>query len=192
MPSKYSYKAAAAILMAASVALPASSIAEDGASSRTIEEVVVTATRRAESLQDVPISISVVGADDILATGSTDMKELSAMVPNFVFAESPNQGLSFIAIRGMYSRTEPQDLGFDSSVGVYVDGVFHSRQFNANANMGEVERVEVLRGPQVPYLVATQSVARLTSPPKNPLPTNFLAIYPSMSATEILPMLAVA
>ena len=48
----------------------------------------------------------------------------------------------------MYSRTEPQDLGFDSSVGVYVDGVFHSRQFNANANMGEVERVEVLRGPQ--------------------------------------------
>lgn len=137
---------AAATIVAAIFSLP--KYAAAGAADQVIEEVVVTATRRAESLQDVPISVSVVSADDIEATGTIDMKELSVMVPNFVFAEAPNQGLSFMAIRGMYSRTEPQSIGFDSSVGVYVDGVFHSRQFNANANMGEVARVEVLRGPQ--------------------------------------------
>ena len=99
-------------------------------------------------MQDVPISISAVTADDIGATGSVDLKDLSTQVPNFVFAESVNQGLSFISIRGIYTRTEPSAIGFDSSVGVYVDGVFHSRQFNANPNMGGIERVEVLRGPQ--------------------------------------------
>ena len=115
---------------------------------QTIEEILVTATRRTQSLQDVPISISAVQAEDILATGALNLQDLSVQVPNFVFAESVNHALSFISIRGINSRTEPQDIGFDSSVGVYVDGVFHSRQFNANANMGEVERVEVLRGPQ--------------------------------------------
>ena len=148
MHRSYSFGAANATLLAVSLTLSTTTLAEEGASGQDIEEIVVTATRRAEPLQEVPISISVVSTDDIVATGSLDVKDLSTMVPNFVFAESPNQGLSFIAIRGMYSRTEPSSTGFDSSVGVYVDGVFHSRQFNANANMGEVERVEVLRGPQ--------------------------------------------
>ena len=113
----------------------------DTADEQVIEEVLVTATRRTESLQDVPISISVVSAEDIIGTGTIDIKSLSTMVPNFVFADSPNQGLSFMSIRGIYSRSEPSAIGLDQSVGVYVDGVFHSRQFNANANMGDVERV---------------------------------------------------
>ena len=143
-----SFRAASVAVFAGSLALPITSLAEEGASAPAIEEIVVTATRRAESLQDVPISISAVTTEDIVATGSVDLKDLSTQVPNFVFAESVNQGLSFISIRGIYSRTEPSALGFDSSVGVYVDGVFHSRQFNANPNMGDIERVEVLRGPQ--------------------------------------------
>ena len=120
----------------------------DTADDQVIEEVLVTATRRTENLQDVPISISAIQAEDIVATGSVDLQDVALQIPNLVFAESVNQGLAFISIRGINSRTEPSDIGFDSSVGVYVDGVFHSRQFNANANMGEVERVEVLRGPQ--------------------------------------------
>lgn len=139
---------AAALFLAVPLSLSLPANAAGDADEQIIEEVIVTATRRAESVQDVPISVSVVTADDIAATGTTNLKDLAAQVPNFVFAESPNQGLSFLSIRGIYSRAEPGDIGFDSSVGVYVDGVFHSRQFNANANMGEVERVEVLRGPQ--------------------------------------------
>ena len=148
MQTSRSFCAAKAALCAASLTLPVVSLAEDGAAAPAIEEIVVTATRRAESLQDVPISISAVTSEDIVATGSLDLKDLSTQVPNFVFAEAPNQGLSFISIRGINTRTEPAAIGFDSSVGVYVDGVFHSRQFNANPNMGDIERVEVLRGPQ--------------------------------------------
>ena len=122
--------------------------AGDAAEEQVIEEVLVTATRRTENLQDVPISISAVRAEDIVATGSVDLQDVALQIPNLVFAEVVNQGLAFISIRGINSRTEPSAIGFDSSVGVYVDGVFHSRQFNANANMGEIERVEVLRGPQ--------------------------------------------
>ncbi|MGI9289430.1 MAG: TonB-dependent receptor, partial [Pseudomonadales bacterium] len=124
------------------------SFAQSNDAAGTLEEVIVTATRRNATLQDVPISISVISADDITATGSVDLKQLASLVPNFVFAASPNQGISNMSIRGIYSRNEPSSIGFDSSVGVYVDNVFHSRQFNANANMGEIERVEVLRGPQ--------------------------------------------
>ena len=144
----HSFRASQAVLLALALTAPIAPLAEEGPSAQTIEEVVVTATRRAESLQDVPISISAVEAEDIVATGSVDLRDISTQVPNFVFAETVNQGLSFISIRGINSRTEPADIGFDSSVGVYVDGVFHSRQFNANANMGDIERVEVLRGPQ--------------------------------------------
>ena len=113
-----------------------------------LEETLVSATRRTESLQEVPISISVLGAEDIVATGAVDLQELSTQVPNLVYAASVNQSIANISIRGIYSRVAPRDIGFDQSVGVYVDGVYHSRQFNANANMGDVERVEVLRGPQ--------------------------------------------
>lgn len=124
------------------------SFAQTADATRALEEIIVTATRRAETLQEVPISISVLGAEEIVATGSIDLKQISALVPNFVFAAGPNQGISNMSIRGIYTRVEPDAIGFDQSVGVYVDGVYHSRQFNANANMGDVERIEVLRGPQ--------------------------------------------
>ena len=138
--------------MMSAILLPVSfttqqSIAQ-GNSATMLEEIIVTATRRDASLQDVPISISVFSADDIAASGSVDLKQLASLVPNFVFAASPNQAVSNMSIRGINSRAEPGTLGFDSSIGVYVDNVYHSRQFNANANMGEIERVEVLRGPQ--------------------------------------------
>ncbi len=113
-----------------------------------LEEVIVTATRRSETLQDVPISISVISADDIQASSSTDLRDISTHVPNFVFAESNNIGQGFTSIRGIFSVSDPGEIGFDQNVGIYVDGVYFPRQFSANANMGEVERVEVLRGPQ--------------------------------------------
>jgi len=87
-------------------------------------------------------------ADTIDATSSMDLRDVSAHVPNFVFAESNNIGQAFTSIRGIFSVSDPGEIGFDQSVGIYVDGVYFPRTFSANANMGEVERVEVLRGPQ--------------------------------------------
>jgi iron complex outermembrane recepter protein len=140
---------ATSLLLVPMVTATGTSLAQEGAESAVkLEEILVTATRRVESLQSVPISVSVLGAADIEASRSLDLQDLSAQVPNFVFAQNVNQGFSSMSIRGIYSRADPSFIGFDQSVGVYVDGVYHSRQFNANAGMGDVERVEVLRGPQ--------------------------------------------
>ncbi|MGI9325369.1 MAG: TonB-dependent receptor plug domain-containing protein, partial [Pseudomonadales bacterium] len=99
-----SLEKASALLLIASLSPSLPTYAAQGAEEPVIEEILVTATRRAESVQDVPISVSVVSSDDIAATGTIDLKDLAAQVPNFVFAESPNQGLSFLSIRGIYSR----------------------------------------------------------------------------------------
>ncbi|MDA9625523.1 TonB-dependent receptor plug domain-containing protein, partial [Luminiphilus sp.] len=114
-------------LLAAPLALAtAATLAqENGNSAAVLEEVMVTATRRTESLQEVPISISVVGAADIEASTSLDLQDISAQIPNFVFAENVNQGFSSMSIRGIYSRSDPANIGFDQSAGVYVDGVYH-------------------------------------------------------------------
>lgn len=145
-----STRLAATSLFLGSLALPAgtASAQENKTSVAPLEEILVTATRRVETLQRVPISVSVIGANDIAATRALDLQDLSTQVPNFVFAQNVNQGFSSMSIRGIYSRADPSFIGFDQSVGVYVDGVYHSRQFNANAGMGDIERVEVLRGPQ--------------------------------------------
>ena len=125
-------------------------LAEEGARSdaAVLEEILVTATRRSESVQDVPISIAVVGADDIAGSGSNNLKDLASLVPNFVFGQGNNEGTSDISIRGIYSYVPPGQVGFDQGASVYLDGVYMGKQFAANAELGTTERVEVLRGPQ--------------------------------------------
>ena len=124
--------------------------AEEGADSgaRVLEEVIVTATRRSETMDDVPISISVLDEDDIAATGSIDLQDIADFIPNFVFAAGNNAATSNIAIRGVFSQIPPNWIGFDQPASVYVDGVYVGKQFAANAGLGGIERVEVLRGPQ--------------------------------------------
>ena len=121
---------------------------EDHSPTMALQEIVVTATKRAQSKQDVPISMSAVGGDDIEASGSDDLMALSNYVPNFVFGQSYNAASSEISIRGAYNAVAVGTIGADQGVGVYIDGVYAGKQFNGNQNFGEVERVEVLRGPQ--------------------------------------------
>ena len=116
--------------------------------SRMLEEIVVTATRRDESMQDVPISLSVVTDDDITGTGAVNLRDVASLVPNFVFGNSINEVTMDITIRGLYTQVNPAQLGFEQNVNVYVDGVYMGKQFSANADLGETERIEVLRGPQ--------------------------------------------
>ena len=129
---------------------PLASSAGEGAESgaRVLEEVIVTATRRSETMDDVPISISVVDENDIAATGSIDLQDIASYIPNFVFAAGNNAATSNIAIRGVFAQIPPNWIGFEQPASVYVDGVYVGKQFAANATLGGVERVEVLRGPQ--------------------------------------------
>ncbi len=118
-----------------------------------LEEVLVTAQKRVERLSEVPISANVISADRIAESGITDAGELSNYVPGFTHTQT---GLTtIIAIRGISSGI---NQAFEQSVGVYVDGIYHGRAQLSRAPYMDVERVEVLRGPQ-PALFGKNSIA---------------------------------
>ncbi len=107
-------------------------------------DIVVTAQRREQRLQDVPISMEVVTGETIDAFQATDFKAVQNYVPN-VFVQQTN-GNDTIYIRGFGSP--PQNFSFDQAVSVYVDGVYAGRVRQALNPFFDVARVEVLRGPQ--------------------------------------------
>ncbi|MDG1705337.1 MAG: TonB-dependent receptor [Porticoccaceae bacterium] len=122
------------------VAVSAIALATNAA---TLEEIVVTAQQRAESLQDVPVSVAAVTAKKISDSGIVDLQGLSELVPNFSINET---GISTtVTIRGISSGI---NSGFEQSVGMYNDGIFYGRDQLARVPMIDMERVEVLRGPQ--------------------------------------------
>jgi outer membrane receptor protein involved in Fe transport len=113
------------------------------ASAATLEEVVVTAQHRSQSLQDVPVSVSAISGDKMMEAGINRMEDLQAYVPNLTVTES---GISTdIYIRGIGTG---MNQGFEQSVGMYVDGIYYGRAQLARAPFLDLARVEVLRGPQ--------------------------------------------
>jgi iron complex outermembrane recepter protein len=108
-----------------------------------LEEVIVTATVRAESLQDVPVSVNAVTGDKMMEAGIGKIEDLQSYVPNLTMSET---GIGTnIYIRGIGSGINP---GFEQSVGMYFDGVSYGRAQLTRAPFLDLERVEVLRGPQ--------------------------------------------
>jgi iron complex outermembrane recepter protein len=110
-----------------------------------LEEVVVSAQRRDQALQDVPISLQVVDQDLINDTGATDMGDLNGFIPGLVVSDgSPTQPK--YALRGV--STGDFGVGTDPAVGVYVDGIYAARSGASLTTFNDIERVEVLKGPQ--------------------------------------------
>lgn len=110
-----------------------------------IEEVVVTAQKRSERLIDVPSSVAAVGAQTMKQLGVQQLSQLSDHVPNLIIASSNSLGSS-VNIRGV--GADSRNIGFDTRVGVYVDGVYMGQSPALNQELVDLERVEVLRGPQ--------------------------------------------
>ena len=109
-----------------------------------LEEVVVTAQKRVESLQDVPISVNAISGEMIRNNGMQNMEDLAVMVPNLNVSDSP--GVNYIVIRGLGSGAGT--ISFEQSVGLYIDGIYAARAAMFQAPFLDLERVEVLRGPQ--------------------------------------------
>ena len=130
--------------IAATVIAPSVLLAqEEGDDSPVLEEIIVTAQKREQSLADVPLSVAVVDGEFLKEHAIEKMADLQFAVPNFTMAES---GLGTnVFIRGIGSGN---NQGFEQSVGVYVDGIHHGRAQQARAPFFDLERVEVLRGPQ--------------------------------------------
>jgi iron complex outermembrane recepter protein len=144
-------KAVSCVIAAGSL-LPVAAISQTlaGADSSTLEEIVVTAEKRAENIQDVPIAITAYSEAELRAKGLTDIHSLSSLTPNVNLDQgSPFSGSNSVlsaSIRGIGQ----DDFAFnlDPGVGVYVDGVYYARTVGANQNLLDVERIEVLKGPQ--------------------------------------------
>ena len=108
-----------------------------------LEEVIVTAQQRAQSLQDVPVSVVAIDAEKISDAGIVNLQGLSEYIPNFSIN---NTGISTtVTMRGISSGI---NAGFEQSVGMYNDSVFYGRDRLARIPMVDMERVEILRGPQ--------------------------------------------
>jgi iron complex outermembrane receptor protein len=108
-----------------------------------LEEIVVTARKRSEALHDVPISIGAVSGEALQEQNLKRLVDIQFKVPNLRIAESPIG--TTISIRGVYSGI---NQGFEQSVATYIDGVHHGRAQQSRMPFLDVERVEVLRGPQ--------------------------------------------
>ncbi len=127
-------------------ATKASAQAQDDASQGYIEEIIVTASKRAQTLQEVPIAVSVVTREVLEKAQIHDIKDLQSLVPSLRVTQLQTTGNTNFVIRGFGNGAN--NAGIEPSVGVFIDGVYRSRSASALADLPNLERIEVLRGPQ--------------------------------------------
>ncbi|SCW66823.1 iron complex outermembrane recepter protein [Sphingobium faniae] len=135
-----------AVVVAVLIATPATAqnVAGPQSSDTRLEEIVVTAQRRSERLQDVPISITAVSADALANQGIQNLPSLGTAVAGLQFNTASTSGIPFL--RGVGSNLA--DPNNESSVALYVDGVYIANPAALTGQLNNVERVEVLKGPQ--------------------------------------------
>ena len=127
--------------------LAAQASAQDAADDQVLEEIIVISkVRGAVSVMDEPVAITAVTGAQIEQSGIKDMLDLQLNVPGLIVGGSQTTTTSNFAIRGIGSTSN--NFGVESSVGLYVDGVYRSRQSSLINELVDVEAVEVLRGPQ--------------------------------------------
>lgn len=112
-----------------------------------VEEITVTATKREESLQDVPIAVTAITPLQIERSGMLDIRDLPMLASSFNMnsSQTESQGTT-LRIRGV--GTTGNNIGLESSVGVFLDGIYLSRPGIALGDQLDVDSIEVLRGPQ--------------------------------------------
>jgi outer membrane receptor protein involved in Fe transport len=111
------------------------------------DSIIVTATRRNEALSDVPLAVSAVTANTMQNTGAVDIRGLNQVSPSLLVSSTSSEaGASVARIRGI--GTVGDNAGLESSVGVFIDGVYRSRTGVGLTELGQIDRIEVLRGPQ--------------------------------------------
>ncbi len=142
MMSKPSLPLRAAVISVVAATLAPSALQAQG----MLEEVIVTAQKREQSLQDVPVAVTAFNAAMIEKSGVKDMFDLQVNAPSLFVQQTQTSTTTNFQIRGVF--TSSQNFGLESSVGLYVDGVYRARQGSMINNLVDVGSVEVLRGPQ--------------------------------------------
>lgn len=124
----------------------ASTLVCTGGASAALDEIVVTAQKREQGLQRVPIAVSAFDADDLELRGFSRISDLAFAVPNLNIVSPSDARATQFTIRGITGQT--LFPGAESAVGIFVDGIFINNPIAQNFDVLDVERVEVLRGPQ--------------------------------------------
>lgn len=120
--------------------------ADEETEKQGLETITVTAQKRAQNLQEVPVSVTAFSGDQMAESVIKDMYDLTTNTPGMGAFQSQSATNSSFSIRGV--GTSSQNFGLESSVGLYVDGVYRARQNSMINNLVDVEAVEILRGPQ--------------------------------------------
>ena len=110
------------------------------------DDIIVTATKREQTLQDVPVSVSVTSEQTIQRAQIRDLIDLQSVVPSLKVGQFASVGQTNFYIRGFGNGDG--NFGIEGSVGVFIDGVYRSRSSSSLNDLPEIERIEVLRGPQ--------------------------------------------
>lgn len=164
----------------AAQARPASPEADTSPTTQTEDsapanEIVVTAQGRKQRLRDVPISASVESGEALVKNNITNLEQVAARLPNVRIAQAPLS--DFINVRGVGSSL---NLGFEQSVATFVDGVYRGRSRSTRAALFDIDRVEILRGPQTTFFGNNAIAGALnitTRKPADALEANAKAFY---------------
>src|ERR1700676_1025405 len=123
-----------------------SSWAQTTTSQPALTEIIVTAQKRQQNIQDVPISVIALSAQELKDGGVSDIKNLQSLTPGLTVTSTTSENVTTARIRGI--GTVGDNPGLESSVGVVIDGVYRPRNGVGFGNLGEIEQIEVLEGPQ--------------------------------------------
>jgi outer membrane receptor protein involved in Fe transport len=138
--------ASAAVVGACAFGFAGAASAQEQAGPQTIDDIIVTAQKREQNLQDVPIVVTSLSQETLQNAGVRDIKDLQILTPGMTVTSTSSESSTTARIRGV--GTVGDNPGLESSVGVVIDGVYRSRNSVGFGDLGEMQRIEVLKGPQ--------------------------------------------
>lgn len=149
MKTVHSPRIAVRLMLGASLLAVATPVlAQEAANNGGLDEIVVTAQKREQNLQEVPIAISALGAEKLERLNVRDTRDLSGIAPNVTIVQSTtSNSAAVISIRGITSPAS-ESFGLDQANALYIDGIYIGRSGASALDVMDIERVEVLRGPQ--------------------------------------------
>ena len=140
--------ASAAVVGAVAFGFAGAASAQEGPQDRatTVDDIIVTAQKREQNLQDVPIVVTSLSEEVLEDAGVRDIKDLQILTPGLTVTSTASEASTTARIRGV--GTVGDNPGLESSVGVVIDGVYRSRNSVGFGDLGDLQRIEVLKGPQ--------------------------------------------
>jgi len=138
--------ASAAVVGAVAFGFAGAASAQESDQPTTVDDIIVTAQKREQNLQDVPVVVTTLSETMLENAGVRDIKDLQVLTPGLTVTSTQSESSTTARIRGV--GTVGDNPGLESSVGVVIDGVYRSRNSVGFGDLGELQRIEVLKGPQ--------------------------------------------